>query len=880
MRKFSYHIFLSVIASLLIFAACRDEDFNIKPHPETTGGIKIGARVGQVLSSRTYIQDGPVNSGTFTLYYPYYIEWQDGTSAYGKFHFLYNYGEVKFGYAGEAETGFVNVGTPTNPRELIWSSTNTGSSADDGIIYYPDKNKPSPVFLDNMPFFRRTDANTPSTEQRRDSIMKLEDLGANPFKAGVFDFENGSNDLLWGTVGAKSGEDMITIPMSHRMTRFILNVIVDNSQNSGMNIDLSEAIVYIEGLLLDPLTYLRKYGELRFEKLITTNPPTLASEIEEGLYKTRVYLVGGPNDDLEDQPEAGTLLLEPGCLWKDAPDEIVSEEQLYTTTDFVFVPQDLRQGSLTRPRLVIAVPAKDVNSGINEGYGDQKYIYYRGGIPYTMNVTNEDGSKSMMTLNFMKGQVLTLTTQMKPGSPELQFAPVTVEPWVWKGTFSPNAKQSGIFNGDDFLAMLKCYEEGNEFGLHKYGYFPTSGNNPNMWHFQFNQGNVKIPVLDVVGKMKPGTPTLDNSGNKPEYVFDFRNRVQYYVMPNGEEKMMGRTSESVLTSIVTADANSGVSTPADFNNLIKAYQSNDWQMFIYGAYNLYQADESASHDEPGKWTFKLEEGLTLDYNSIVAQMVPPNDEDANFGFEIGGNGFVTVSNTPDGSPNQVDAVALYNIVTNRLPGLYSEADFNAAISAINSNNLTDLELYGIQQPDGSWQIPLRRTFILYSKNIQGAVSNSAVTFTFDLNGQMINLQQYDNTTVNPTAEELKTILTLNRMVGMNIDEEFTTLIQSYNAGGDTLKQLSYYGYYCIGSPRWIFIFNESMTLIKSQIEKQMIPASPGKLEYTFDFNRKIIYLEEEDPTNPTELFGVQGATKLYQITSGNTPTEPDPDPAP
>ena len=876
MRNFSLKIYSIFILSLQIVGGCNDDNLLPEEKPFYTGeGIKIGANIQEALSSRSYIAEGPVTSGTFTLYYPYNISWIDGTSAYGKFQFLYNYGEVKFGFAGEETTGFVNVGTPTNPRELIWSKTNTGSSADDGIIYYPNRTTPSPVFLDNMPFKRRTEANTPNTDQLRDSIMSLDILpeGSNPFKAGVFDFENGSNDLLWGKGEALSGADIINIPMSHRMTRFVLNVKVDNTANTGMNIDLNNAIVWIEGLLLDPLSYLRKYGELRFERKISVNPPALSNEIDPELYNTRIYLIGGPNDELEDKAGDGIKELHDDWQWETHPDGIQVEEQLYTTQNFVFVPQDLRQGSLTRPRLVIAVPADDVNSGINGEY-KQNYIYYRGGLPYTMNVKNEDGSYSMMTLNFMKGQVLTLTTQMRPGAPELEFAPVTVEPWVWKGTFSPNAKQSGIFNGEDFLAMVAAYEANDEFWLHKYGYVTKNTDGTETWNFQFNQGNVKIPAIDVVGRMKPGAEAVNGgTGTTPQYKFDFRNRYQYYVMPNGEEKMMGRTSETILNQIVQANVNSGVKTPQEFSSLISSYQENDWQMFIYGDYSLYDEAETSNHDEPGKWTFKIADNITLDANLITAQMIPPVASDPNFQFQIEGTGTVTVSNYPtEESTKSVDAGELYEIVSNRLPGLYSSSEFESLVIAINTNADEILEKYGTKSGE-KWIFPLQRTFTLYTAKLQGTITNNSIDFEFNLNNHKIDLMQYDGTSVNPTADQLHTLLTLKKVSGINTPSDFTTLINTYNTN-NSLSQLSVFGYYNLSGPKWNFVFNESMTLKMEDIQGKMKPESPNKLEFSFDLSRKIIYIEEEDSENLIELFGEQGATKLYHIVTGTEEEDP------
>ncbi|MCH5223163.1 MAG: hypothetical protein J1E82_03910 [Muribaculaceae bacterium] len=888
-RYFSYIIAILFTISVL-GGSCREDDLGLPGtgNNPLAGSLKVGATISQPQGTRSYFADGttssgPVVKGKFTIAYPYTYSWINTPEGYGKqYYFYYHYGEVNFGFAGEETTGFVNIGTATAPKELIWSPSN--SSANEGIIYYPNVNTPSPMYLDNFPYLTTTDA------LKRDTVCSMSNFPDNPFKAGVFDAENGTNDLLWGTTKAKSGEDFIEFELYHRMTRLQITVNVDNSNISGYKTSLKNAKVWIENLLIEPKTYLRKYGELRFEE--RKDASSLQPEINPALYDTEFTLVegnlesGSDNDSGQDDDTDNSTEDWNSLTWALQPDEVAYSVQTYQTKDFVFVPQTLRQGQTIRPKLVIQVPIDDVNDGVNPGYQD--YIYYSGNLPYTMNLVNADGSDGgLLTLDFLKGYVINLTTKLTPGQPELLFAPVTVEPWVWKGSFKPESRQAGIFNADDFYALIKVYQENNSFWLGKYGFISAANQETGTWTFQFNTGEQKLEVDKIMDTMHPGTQKNGPNGETvtPPFTFDFRSRNQNLVMPNGQVVGLGYSGGAATTlyDIVTAQRNLGVgylpqgqdSSPYTFQNLITAYQTNDWKLFYYGSF-VY--DDKDVVPGSGKWTFKIVENLTLDYNDILAQMIPdPDNFLSDFNFQIEPGVTVTVNNYPD-MPDQTlevtstNANQLYEILSIREPGVYSAEQFSNLMDIYNSG--LDLEDY--QAPgDGNLVFPIWRNLTLTSQLLQGQMKElPGRPYSFNLQDNKVTLRQFDNSSyTNTTAEQLYQLVNLNQVSGIGDQEDMLAMANAYNTYTGAAAQISTYGYYCFNSPRWVFLITAPLRLYRSQIEG-IIEEKEGQLPFSFNFNKNAVYILEDNDSYEL-LSGDDGPAKLKAILLGEQETPGD-----
>lgn len=876
MKRYFSYITAGLFLLTVIGGACRDDDFVTAPdsHNSLQGGMKVKASIFEPESTRSYFasgatSSGPVQKGKFYLAYPYSYGWQTG-DAYGhEFYFYYHYATVNFGFSGEETTGFVNRGTPTVPQELIWSSSN--SSSNEGIIYYPAKTSPSPMFLDNMPFVVSTTATV-----QRDSILVLNTLPeGNPFVPGVFDAENGTNDLLWGTANAYTPQDFIEFELYHRMTRLNITVNVDNTEEDGYRTSLKKAKMWIEGLLLEPKTYLRKYGELRFEERLTQS--TIASTIPEDEYNTKFTLVEGhlDEDTLDDASSEDDIDSEDqwnSLTWLSEPDDVATEIQTYKSKDFVFVPQTLRQGATTRPRLVIQVPIHDVNSGYNPDY-NQDYIYYSGNLPYTMMLPTDDGSEARLTLDFLKGYVINLTTKLKPGEPELIFAPVTVEPWVWKGTFNPDSRQAGIFNPTDLYNLVKYYRENNSFWLGRYGFIASADAQTGTWTFQFNSGNLDLEVDKIMGLMHPGEEKEGPNEETvtPPFKFDFRGRNQNYVMPNGEKIAMGTTSSSaqILYNIVTAERGSGVTNEDEFTNLIDAYQTNNWTLFQFGEFN-YKNDEIVPGE--GDWIFDINNNLSFDYEDIVAQMIPDEENFiSDFEFNIADGATVSVDNYPGISSQPMEITngnpeILYQIVSKREPGFYSPEQFAKLMDLYNSN--LDLEAF-TPTTSGTLVFPMWRSMYLISQNIQGGMkAKNDKPYEFNLQNNQLNLLQYDGSTdQEATAINLYTLVNLNKVSGIGTEEVFKDMISAYTSNTGAAPAISTYGYYCFKPERWNFSITAPITLKRSEIAGKMIRQA-GQLDISFSFNRNGVYIMDDDD-NYILLSGTEGEEELVKILTTN-----------
>lgn len=855
MKKVFPYIFSGSLLALVLSGSCRDEDFMPGSNPLAgEDAIRIGASIENAASTRTYIAQGEVTTGKFNLTYPYYYQPPD---IYGNYHYLFHYGEVTFGYQGEETTGFVNVGTAKAPKNLVWSPTNN-SSTDDGIFY--TSYGLSPLILDNFNYLPLLSSN------QVDTLVDMKNFSKHPYKASIFDSENGTNDLLWGKTREKTGNNFIYFDLFHRMTRLILNVVVepneydDHPEMQNQTIILDNASVTLTQVLLEPLTYRRLYGDMLYQNRTGTN--SVEDEISVPYQDFR--MVRSEEDDNKDLEEYGKKY-----TWANTDEDPETGNKTYTTQDFVFAPQTLRQGTELRPKIVIGVPKWDVNNELfNEQYPNQDTIYFTGNVPVTMQMDNGTGlPPSLQTLNFDPGKVITLTTKMKPGEMELEFAPVTVEPWVYKGTFYPSAKQSGIYSAEDLNSLIDFYNEGNEFWMHKFGYIDSKG----IWQFMINTGSLEFEAAKIIGRMIPGKPVpgADESFRTPDFNFDFRSRDEYYLMPDGTKITMGTLSTN-LDNIVKTPGDVGIAEDTDFDKLISAYQGNFWQQLIYGTYDT----------ESKAWVFRITKSIELDYTKIAASMLPRKPGDYTFKFEDGVT--VKVSNQPGSTEPEVSPQELLEIVSNRVPGLYSEQEFLTLLSVIKNNEIAQLNQYGnYNEETYTWTFPLWRNFTIYAEKIQGTLyepnPSDEDKYVFDSNGFELSLYQANGTTLkNPTPEQINILLKLQEPAGIGSEQDFYDMIDGYNDDFPSLEVLSQYGYYNISPASWIFFFTDAVTLNKETISGSMIPDEGDKLPFSFNLNYKQIKFEGEEGEGIT---GNNGATELLKIVQ-EAKDEPEPTPEP
>lgn len=386
-----------------VLTGCRDSAEEVSPEPSVP--LRVDAQLAEILYSRGY-ETGPVTQGIYYLSYP-------NSANSGN----YALGEVNF--ATEGVTPGIGIVTLPDNEELTWNSV--------------EGNTPT-FYLDNVPPALNTVNNSdPTTVVFGDE---------NPFVAGLFDSENGSNDLLWGEKQENRNTKTVNFDLHHNMARLRVQVTVDETNAPAGELSLDGATVYITNLQLTPYSYNRLSGTLSFP--------------EEPTY-TDFYLVRrdqnlewaqdtDSNPDLNPEPEPDS----------DSPITV------YTTQDFVLPPQVLLQESTSRPRLWIKLANGTEFTGV---------------IPYAMFVNDQEYENYPMTLSFLKEHILTISTLISAEPPTLTFMPVLLTEWVDKGNFDLDAHQAGIYTEQEFLNLIDYYKAIpaiRDYHLPRYGTYNPS----------------------------------------------------------------------------------------------------------------------------------------------------------------------------------------------------------------------------------------------------------------------------------------------------------------------------------------------------------------------------------------------------------------------
>lgn len=874
LKSFLYTFLSAGVLSVALYS-CNDEPLVDNIPTISDDAIRIGAGVGKLNSTRDYISDGygQVNSGTFTLSYPYYYGYVN--SALGTLRFQCQLAEVTFGYPGQEEIGFVNAANPSTdpPKDLVWSRLN--NSSNDGIYVFGNQ-AGATLYLDNVP--------KPTSSATTDSIVTFTDAKyadcATRFAAAQY-AEDGSNDLLWGESFVQKGSQFINFSLQHCLTRLRLNVIVNESETetNGFDITLDNASVRINDLLLRPYTFDRHHGTIEFM------PNTNTSYNEQIWGPKNFWLVGSKgNSDTSEASDPSDF----SSTWQSKTMDATGKITTYKTFDFVLPPQSLKTGS-NRQKLIIRIPKDDYQSGLDKSDDVQEQtdsVTFWAYIPSSMYQELEGGGKVSQNLNLIRGYDITLTTSMVPGQAELEFMPVTVEEWVNKGEFNPKADQNGIPSAEAFYQMMEYYEDYNAFQLTRYGFLNSKG----VWDFQFRGADIALEQTKVAGKMM-------RSDDKPDFIPDFRNRNELLILPDGTQyglARLGNEGQGQLYTILTTEPNSGIKESAWFtegytnkteNNgnvvllgLIDAYQQNSWELGIYGEY---------TKNAPKPWTFTISGDLTLDYDEIATQMLVR--EGADFSFKIPIELTVKVKNMPGTTDEEtVSAEQLYQIVSTRLSGLYNTQDFMNMIAAFNQTYTRategQLDYYGTQN-GSTWTFPIWRNNIKVNRrNIQGMMqtSDNDVSYTFNFRKNTLIITEPDETSTSLTSkdgdEKLVAILSGPKLTGVNTAAAFAALAEAFAEDSKTTNTaLTEYGY--VTSGEWIFEISRDLSLEYGQIAGVM---AGGTTDFSFqilsDYTITITY---GDDTEPLVLEGSNGAGELYEIVTTTIPQpEPTPDPTP
>lgn len=407
------YILLTLAGMTGLLSSCSTEEEISGKGPEVP--IRISASIAASSPTRAYQASGKVETGRFYLTYSN----PSGEPAY-------QVGEVNF-YDG---TGFV---TDSEPQELTWAKVGFDPGGDD---------KNATFRMDNFSSVAEDPAATTITLNPN-----------NPYKAGKFDYVNGTNDLLWGMTTVTRMDPKVAMRLHHAMAMLRIIVVTDASAKGSSAINLERATVEITNIVNSPVSYDRLTGTLLLP--------------EEEAYSDLKIIQPGTSEwtAIETEPEN---------------DEITT----YTAPDFVLPPQGIAQGE-SRPRLRITVPQDDGGTRV-----------FSGPLPRAMVVEAEDGSTVSMNFSFLREHIMTLRVTMDPDLMNLEFMPVTVTDWVDKGTFVANGSQSAIFDADNFMDMIKWYNAGDWTSLQRLGYLDQG-----QWIFNI-YGDLILNESEILGRLE------------------------------------------------------------------------------------------------------------------------------------------------------------------------------------------------------------------------------------------------------------------------------------------------------------------------------------------------------------------------------------------
>ena len=395
---------------LLMLSSCAGEQ-DLPFDKEIDDAIVVMASVNDVMSSRAYQDQGQIMTGHYYMTYPNFSD-----------NNTYSVCDVNF-FEGRGVT------KTTDGYELKWQ--------DVGALNYDSKK--TCFWMDNVP----------KPEDDPDAIVVPFTDSYNPFVAGEFDDDEGSNDLLWGYVQmAPEASQVVSMHVHHWMARVNVIVTVDNSNENADIVNFSEGSVKITNLIHKGISFNRISGVI----------------------------------DLGEEPQYEDLYLTVNGDWGSKNDDPNTKNITYfQTKNFVLPPQQLTTDE-TRPRLVLEVPQNDGTIRT-----------YSGVIPRIMTVNG-----SPANLAFDQEKNLTLKVKLSQDLLYIESIYAYLQDWVNKGTHLVTANQAGIYSDDDLMSLIGYYQEDNTDEMIHYGYRLEDD-----WKFDIFT-DITVNVDDVAGKMDKG----------------------------------------------------------------------------------------------------------------------------------------------------------------------------------------------------------------------------------------------------------------------------------------------------------------------------------------------------------------------------------------
>ena len=789
-----------LLSALLLFGvSCTKQEGRVDPAGNAGERVQISATVSPEGQTRSYIEEGTVENGTFYLFYRI-----PGSTT------SYKMATVDFGDPEGPATGFAYILDGDTRKDLKWK--NVYGEGKSSLSYYlcnvnPDLYTVSPSYWSVFRFNK-------------------EDAG-NPFVVGPLDEVNGTNDILSGSItkGSMTGKKL-EFTLDHALS--LLKINIDVYPAGEEYIDLTNAEVTISNLcttvgafsLTTPTNY--KYDA----SLAPTSNTGTYREISE----TPVLLVDPSDKEIHCWQDTG-IFDEDGAA--DGPAR-------YSTKRFVFPPQTIppTEGA-GRPVLTVKVPRKDALGGQSGGSGE--YVTYAGWIPEIMfndNYVPED-------IALKSGYQLTITASIESPSPELTFAPVRVERWINKGDHAFKIKQAGIYNGRDFMDLIKLYEklqipdlseEEEELclmRLEKYGYRDEN----DCYVFQL-WANVTLDLDDldeIKGKM---------AGNAPEFAFMFNKYTVTLTDGSSETQLAGAEGQMELYSLVTGQslAFKGITDKNGFLDLLKRLNGEVpttlWEMMQYGVLNNY--DDTI--------VFDINASFEVDwadvYQSIPAQFRGYDisftihaEQEVKVRFPVPNDGVFIPCRSGEYCP-------LSKLIPKKTAGVSSAGEFYFLTECYNKYfplNNDILRLFG-KVSGSTWTFEFRDMMTLEgSKTFLSMIPDKAAGKPdYGISILSSNTVTIEDERVPASTSSSSVLYSMLSGTGKaTAQTSLGTIVNSYNNSSynrTDYQSLWSYGRFDAEQNRWIFPLNtKEQYIVYSNLFGKMVPnEAGGKYDYEFD----------------------------------------------
>lgn len=822
---------------------------------EAAGGteyaVAIGATVSPDRQSRVYVEEGPIVQGTYYLYY------RPTGSSY------YLTALVDFGDPEGPATGFAYTLDGDTRKDLKWKHVyDSGKSSQSYYLCNVDPNLYTIQQASSWQLFRfnRTDVD-------------------NPFVIGPLDEEEGTNDILSGSLSSVSSMTgkKLEFTLNHALS--LLQVNIDVYPAGEDYVDLSRAEVTISNLC----TTLGAFS-LTAPTAFVYNASTAPQSTSNGTYR-----------ELSDSPIA---LVDPedgekNCWQEDGifdPEDAGDAKMRYRTKRFVIPPQPIPPTSgAGRPMLTVKVPKRDALGG--QSGGDGEFVTYAGYIPEIM--FNDNGIPE--DIAFKSGYQLTITASIDSPNPELMFAPVRVERWVNKGSHTFKIKQAGIYDADDFNNLMKLYGrlQSSELTdaqieiclaqLEKYGYRAD-----NYFVFQFWANmSFDLDEMDIERSMQV-------TGNAPQFAFMF-NGYTVTLKSSGadDRRLRGAAGQMELYGMVTGEpsAFTGITSREEMVALIKKLNGEEpatlGEMMRYGVLNNF--DDTIEFAIMGSFDVDIEEifrsvpqqfqGYDISfrvYDGAQVRVLFPSDDDV---MECGPAGYCPLSTLmPKRSASGIYSPDEFYLLTecyNRWYPLYN--DILLCFGYLSGSTWT-FSFRNNMVLDG------RRTYLSMIPDTANGRPNYGISIIGATDKEKAISIEHD---LVPAATSSGTELysMLSGQGKTSTQAAFSTLVTNYNSNSNNrvnYQGLWSNGYFDVESRKWTFRLAYKGTnatngqyIAYSSLFGKMIPSEvAGKYDYEFDLGDTYVIVRTvpnddglDTSTDNYRYFYQDGSDKAYPNTA-------------